>query len=121
MIGQGRLVGAPLTKMWRDSNVDVTIFTEENAAELSGKLPEYDVIVSATGSPGLITNDMIRPQAVVVDAGTASEGGVIMGDVAPEVYQRADITITPVKGGVGPLTVAALFDNVLRSARQTVG
>lgn len=118
IVGQGRLVGAPLARMWLDSQVDVTVFTEENSQQLQTELPKHDIIVAATGSPGVITNDMIRPQAIVVDAGTASEDGVIKGDVASEVHERADISITPTKGGVGPLTVAALFDNVIRSARR---
>jgi len=54
---------------------------------------------------------------VVVDAGVASEEGKTVGDLAPEVYERADLTITPKKGGVGPLTVCALFENVIRAAQ----
>jgi methylenetetrahydrofolate dehydrogenase (NADP+)/methenyltetrahydrofolate cyclohydrolase len=60
---------------------------------------------------------MVQPGAVVVDAGTASEHGKIVGDVAADVRELDDITITPIKGGVGPLTVAALFDNVISAAR----
>jgi methylenetetrahydrofolate dehydrogenase (NADP+)/methenyltetrahydrofolate cyclohydrolase len=60
---------------------------------------------------------MVKPGAVVVDAGTAAEHGKIVGDLAPDVRELDDITITPVKGGVGPLTVAALFDNVIQAAR----
>jgi methylenetetrahydrofolate dehydrogenase (NADP+)/methenyltetrahydrofolate cyclohydrolase len=60
---------------------------------------------------------MLQPGAVVVDAGTASEHGKIVGDIADDVRERDDLTITPRIGGVGPLTVAALFDNVIRAAR----
>ena len=56
----------------------------------------------------------------MVDAGTASENGVIVGDVAPAVRERQDLTITPVIGGVGPLTITSLFDNVITAARKTV-
>ena len=59
---------------------------------------------------------MVKQGAVVVDAGVASEGGKTVGDLAPEMYDREDLTLTPHKGGVGPLTVCALFDNVIRSA-----
>jgi methylenetetrahydrofolate dehydrogenase (NADP+)/methenyltetrahydrofolate cyclohydrolase len=62
---------------------------------------------------------MVKPGAVVVDAGTASEGGKVVGDVAPELYERDDLTITPQKGGVGPLTICALFDNLIRAARAS--
>jgi methylenetetrahydrofolate dehydrogenase (NADP+)/methenyltetrahydrofolate cyclohydrolase len=63
---------------------------------------------------------MIKQGAVVVDAGVAGEEGKTVGDLAEDVYQRDDLTLTPVKGGVGPLTVCALFENVLRAARLTV-
>lgn len=110
IVGRGRLVGAPLEKMWLKSGVDVTVF--EKGDDLS-QLINYDIIVSATGVPGLITGQMIKPKAVVVDAGTASENGKIVGDVSEDVRLRGDVIITPKKGGVGPLTVSALFDNVI--------
>ena len=110
IVGRGRLVGAPLEKMWLKSDVDVTVF--EKGDDLS-QLINYDIIVSATGVPGLIKSQMIKPKAVVIDAGTASENGKIVGDVSEEVRQRNDVIITPKKGGVGPLTVSALFDNVI--------
>lgn len=110
IVGRGRLVGAPLEKMWLKSGVDVTVF--EKGDDLS-QLINYDIIVSATGVPGLVKSQMIKTKAVVVDAGTASENGKIVGDVSEEVRQRNDVIITPKKGGVGPLTVSALFDNVI--------
>ena len=110
IVGRGRLVGEPLEKMWLKSGVDVAVF--EKGDDLS-QLTNYDIIVSATGVPGLIKSQMIKTKAVVVDAGTASENGKIVGDVSEEVRQRNDIIITPKKGGVGPLTVSALFDNVI--------
>ena len=110
IVGRGRLVGAPLEKMWLKSGVDVTVF--EKGDDLS-QLINYDIIVSATGVPGLIKSQMIKTKTVVVDAGTASEHGKIVGDVSEEVRQRNDVIITPKKGGVGPLTVSALFDNVI--------
>ena len=110
IVGRGRLVGAPLEKTWLKSDVDVTVF--EKSDDLS-QLINYDIIVSATGVPGLIKSQMIKTKTVVVDAGTASENGKIVGDVSEEVRQRNDVTITPKKGGVGPLTVSALFDNVI--------
>ena len=110
IVGRGRLVGAPLEKMCLKSDVDVTVF--EKGDNLS-QLINYDIIVSATGVPGLIKSQMIKAKAVVVDAGTASENGKIVGDVSEEARQRNDVIITPKKGGVGPLTVSALFDNVI--------
>ena len=110
IVGRGRLVGEPLEKMWLKSGVDVAVF--EKGDDLS-QLTNYDIIVSATGVPGLIKSQMIKTKAVVVDAGTASENGKIVGDVSEDVRQHTDVIITPKKGGVGPLTVSALFDNVI--------
>lgn len=119
IVGNGRLVGAPLAKLWRTAGHAVSVY-DDSEKNLSSQLREADIIVTATGVPGLITSDMIAPGRAVVDAGTASEGGVIVGDVAADVRERTDLAITPIKGGVGPLTVAALFDNVIAAARSTV-
>lgn len=117
IVGQGRLVGAPLTQMWRESGYDITIF-DKDTGDLA-TLPEYDVIVTATGAPGLINSNHVKDGAVVIDAGTAAEHGKIVGDITDDVRERDDLTITPKKGGVGPLTVTALFDNVIRAAEAT--
>lgn len=117
IVGNGRLVGAPLAKLWRGAGYDVMV-CDSKTSELRDKLYEADVIVSATGVAGLITTDMVKKSAVVVDAGTSSEGGKVVGDVANDVRARDDVIITPEKGGVGPLTVAALFDNVILAVRK---
>lgn len=116
IVGQGRLVGAPLTRLWQGAGLQVTAY-DDTTQDLQTELRRADIIVTATGVPGLITSTMISPGKVVVDAGTASENGMIVGDVAAEIRERQDLTITPEKGGVGPLTVAALFDNVITAAR----
>jgi methylenetetrahydrofolate dehydrogenase (NADP+)/methenyltetrahydrofolate cyclohydrolase len=117
LIGRGKLVGAPLEKMLLESGVDVRV-ADKDTKDVKAESIEADVIISATGHPGVLTSDMIKHGATVVDAGVASEGGKTVGDVAPEVYDREDLTITPQKGGVGPLTVCALFENVIRSAQR---
>lgn len=115
LVGRGKLVGAPLYKMFQASNYHVDLF--HRGSDLS-KLNEYDTIITATGVPGLITNDHVKPGATLVDAGTASEKGILKGDVAEEVRARKDLTaITPVTGGVGPLTVTCLFDHVIQAAK----
>lgn len=118
IVGNGRLVGKPLARLWQNAGYDVTVY-DSKIQDLSAALIESDVIVTATGVPGLIKTEMIKPKAVLVDAGTAAEHGKIVGDVSPEVRERGDLTITPPKGGVGPLTVCALFDNVILAARRT--
>ena len=115
IVGRGRLVGAPLQKMWQNSGLDVRMFGRD--ADLAKELKNADIIVSATGVPELIKSKMVPIGATVVDAGTASENGEIIGDVAKEVRERSDITITPSIGGVGPLTISALMDNVIRASR----
>ncbi|MGH7157074.1 MAG: tetrahydrofolate dehydrogenase/cyclohydrolase catalytic domain-containing protein [Candidatus Saccharimonadales bacterium] len=117
LIGRGKLVGAPLEKMLRDSGHDVVVIDRE-IPDLANHTKEADVIITATGSPAILYPDMIKQGAVVVDAGVASEEGKTVGDLASEVYQRDDLTITPEKGGVGPLTVSALFENVIRAAQH---
>ena len=113
IIGRGKLVGAPLLKILKKANYNTNLF--HRGSDLT-KLNQYDIIITATGQPGLITNSMVKSNAIIVDAGTASENGVLKGDVAEEVRNRKDISaITPKIGGVGPLTVACLFDHVINS------
>lgn len=114
IIGYGKLVGAPLAQMWRNSRLDATVF--DKGDDLS-RLAEYDVVVSATGVPHLVKSEMIKQGAVIVDAGTASEDGILVGDVDDAVRERSDlVAITPKIGGVGPMTVAMLFEHVLAAA-----
>lgn len=120
IVGNGRLVGAPLARTWQRSGYNVAVL-DSSETDLSGRLKAADVIVTATGVPGLIKSRDLKIGAVVVDAGTAAEHGKIVGDVDEDAREnRDDLTITPIKGGVGPLTVVALFDNVIRAAQMTV-
>lgn len=121
LVGHGKLVGQPLEKMMLASGITPAV-ADKRTTDLKAETLKADVVISATGVAGLIKPDMLKPDAVVVDAGVASEGGKTVGDVAPEVYEtRDDLTITPTKGGVGPLTVCALFDNVIRAAQRVAG
>jgi methylenetetrahydrofolate dehydrogenase (NADP+)/methenyltetrahydrofolate cyclohydrolase len=115
IVGSGRLVGQPLYQLWQQAGYTVTVL-DSQTEDLANELKFAEIIVTATGVPGLLKSDMIPIGAVVVDAGVASESGKTVGDVAPDVYERHDLTMTPKIGGVGPLTVAALFDNVIRAA-----
>lgn len=118
LLGKGRLVGEPLEKMLNSGDIYPTIIDEftKNPEDI---LPHANVIISAVGKPGLLHSEIVPNGAIVIDAGVASEDGVLKGDVADDVYERDDITITPKIGGVGPLTIAALFDNVIRSAYKS--
>lgn len=117
IIGEGRLVGGPLAKLWKNAGLNVAVY-DDQTLNLAESVRTADIIVTATGVPGLLTSDMVGLNTVVVDAGTASENGKVVGDVSDEVRTREDITITPARGGVGPLTVAALFENVITAARK---
>jgi methylenetetrahydrofolate dehydrogenase (NADP+)/methenyltetrahydrofolate cyclohydrolase len=118
LIGRGRLVGAPLEKTLQSSGYNVEV-VDRGVRDLSKHSLQADIIVTATGSPAILNSKNIKQVAVVVDAGVASESGKKVGDLADDVYERDDLTITPKKGGVGPLTVCALFENVIRSAAKT--
>lgn len=112
VVGQGRLVGKPLADMWEASGLMVErldLDTPDNASRIA----KADIVVTAAGVPGLIRSEMLKEGAVVVDAGVATDAGRLVGDVAEDVRERSDVTMTPVRGGVGPLTVCALFENLL--------
>lgn len=119
LVGRGKLVGGPLEKILKNSEVDVSV-AERGTQDLSELTKAADIIITATGRPAILYPDMIKHGAVVVDAGVASEDGKTVGDLDPSVYERDDLTITPEKGGVGPLTVCALFENVIRAAQKRV-
>lgn len=116
LVGRGRLVGAPLYKILTNSGHQVELFHRgSNLADLKN----FDIIITATGVPHLIKSDYVKNGAVIVDAGTASEKGVLMGDVDETVRARDDLlAITPKLGGVGPLTVSVLFENVIFAAQH---
>ncbi|MBC7764358.1 bifunctional 5,10-methylenetetrahydrofolate dehydrogenase/5,10-methenyltetrahydrofolate cyclohydrolase [Microbacteriaceae bacterium] len=121
IVGHGKLVGQPLARMWSTRGLDVTI-VDENSENVSQTLLACDVIVTATGVPRLLTSDMLKQKAVIVDAGTASENGTIVGDVDVSTREsRTDLTITPIKGGVGPLTIAVLFDHIIQACLKRAG
>lgn len=117
VVGQGRLVGKPLAEMLENSGVHV-IRCDRTTADLKAETLKADVIITATGQPNLITRDLVPDGAVVVDAGTAEIDGSLVGDVDHALYADPLLKVTPNPGGVGPLTVAALFDNVLLAARR---
>lgn len=117
IVGSGRLVGKPLAQLWQSQRLDVVVANRQTK-DLAEVTKAADVIVMATGQPGLLKKAMIKPKAIVVDAGVATDANGLVGDVAPEIREMPEVVITPEKGGVGPLTVCALFENVIRSASR---
>ena len=120
LLGHGKLVGAPLAKLWKSRGLSVTVL-DKQSDRIAETLQQSDVIVTATGVPRILKSEWVVPGAVVVDAGTASEGGAVVGDVDESLRERTDIIMTPAKGGVGPLTYTLLFDHVIQSALKTAG
>lgn len=119
ILGRGKLVGEPLEEMLKNSGLDVQTF--DSSDDITKATEQADIIVTATGQPGVLTSELIPQNCVVVDAGVAMEAGQPVGDLAPDVYERTDLKITPRKGGVGPLTVCALFENVIKAAKLAAG
>ena len=112
LVGRGKLVGAPLERMLRAAGHTVTV-ADGTTRDLPAVVSRGDIVITATGVPGLIKSNMLKQGAAVVDAGVASEHDKIVGDLEPAVYDRNDLTLTPTKGGVGPLTICALFENLI--------
>ncbi len=116
VIGQGELVGRPTTYFLKKQGYNVSVADSETP-DISILTKEADVIISATGHANLITKDIVRVGTVVIDAGTSESSGAIVGDVSVEVGQVAGF-MTPVPGGVGPVTVAMLYNNVAQVAQK---
>lgn len=117
LVGHGRLVGAPLKRMLINCNLNPQII------DIDTKNPQAimqlaDILITAVGRPNFITSTMIPLNCVVIDAATTTDDSQIKGDLADDVYDREDLILTPKKGGVGPLTVCALFDNLIRACQD---
>lgn len=110
VVGQGKLVGKPTLILLRRLGAD-TITILRSTPNPEAILREADIIVSGAGQPHFITKEMIKPGAVLIDAGTSESNGVIAGDMDPSCAEVASVS-TPVPGGVGPIAVALLFKNV---------
>lgn len=110
IIGRSQLVGKPLVSLLLNNNATVTI-CHSKTVNLKKYTKNADIIISATGKKHLITKDMVRENATVIDVGITRENSKLYGDVSPEVQELANVT--PVPGGVGQLTVASLAKNIL--------
>lgn len=116
VIGQGRLVGAPVSDMLEGSGAIVTR-CDNTTTDLKSITLQSDIIISATGQAGLLTPNMVKPETVIIGAGTSDIGGSTKGDLDKDLYLDDSLKIARNTGGVGPVTVAALFDNLLIAAR----
>jgi methylenetetrahydrofolate dehydrogenase (NADP+)/methenyltetrahydrofolate cyclohydrolase len=110
VLGEGVLVGRPTAAYARERGARVTVLTKETYDSI--KLQQADIIVSGIGQPHFIKPEMVREGVVIFDAGTSEDGGVLAGDVDPEVGSKASL-LTPVPGGIGPITIAYLLRNLV--------
>ncbi|MFH1178438.1 MAG: bifunctional 5,10-methylenetetrahydrofolate dehydrogenase/5,10-methenyltetrahydrofolate cyclohydrolase [bacterium] len=117
VIGRGFLVGAPVATWLKQQGAEVTIINRSSSAVARATLATADIIVSGAGSPHLIKPDMLKERVVLIDAGTSESNGELVGDADPACAEICSI-FTPVPGGIGPLAVACLFENVVTLAEQ---
>jgi len=115
IVGRSILVGRPLASLLVNANATVTV-CHSRTRNLAGICQRGDVLVAAVGSPRLIGADMVKPGAVVIDVGTNRTEEGLVGDVDFETVREVAGAITPVPGGVGPMTIAMLLANTLRAA-----
>ena len=118
ILGRSNIVGKPLTQCCLNKNATITVCHSktQNTKKLT---KEADIVISAIGKPKFITEDMIKEGAIVIDVGiNRDENGKIVGDVDFENVKQKASYITPVPGGVGPMTVAMLINNVIKAAKN---
>jgi len=116
VLGRSALVGRPLAALLLAADATVTQ-CHSRTRDLGDVCREADVVVSAVGRPGTVTAEMVRPGAVVIDVGTNRGENGLVGDVEFEPVAEVAGAITPVPGGVGPMTIAMLLSNTVRAAR----
>lgn len=118
VVGRSNIVGKPLSMLLLRENGTVTV-CHSKTADLAEVCRRADILVAAVGRAGLITGDMIKPGAVVIDVGiNRTADGKLTGDVAFEEAEKVASYITPVPGGVGPMTIAMLMQNTLIAAQE---
>ncbi|MDT8304464.1 MAG: bifunctional methylenetetrahydrofolate dehydrogenase/methenyltetrahydrofolate cyclohydrolase FolD [Anaerolineae bacterium] len=122
VVGRSNIVGLPVAMLLQKANATVTI-CHSRTKDLAGKIREGDIVVAAIGRPEMIQGDWIKPGATVIDVGVnrvddpeAKRGYRLVGDVAYDEAAEVAGAITPVPGGVGPMTIAMLMKNTLRAA-----
>jgi methylenetetrahydrofolate dehydrogenase (NADP+)/methenyltetrahydrofolate cyclohydrolase len=117
VLGRSTVVGKPVAHLLLDRDATVTV-CHSRTRNLAEHGRRADVLVAAVGRPGLVTGEYVTPASVVIDVGTnPTDDGSLVGDVAPEVEGLVD-GLTPVPGGVGPVTTALLLDHTVRAAEE---
>ena len=118
IVGRSNIVGKPLALMLLNRDATVTV-CHSRTKDLASVVREADIVVAAVGSPKLVTADMVKPDAVVIDVGVNRlSDGKLCGDVDFDSVKDKVYAITPVPGGVGPMTIAVLLKNTLSMAKR---
>ncbi len=117
VVGAGDLVGKPVTFLLMQAGATVTV-ANQSTQDLASLCLSADIIISGTGVPGLINSSMVRAESIVIDAGTAESNSGISGDIDFAGVKEKVFALSPVPGGVGPVTVAMLLSNVLAIAKK---
>ena len=121
VVGRGLTVGRPLGLLLtrRSENSTVTL-CHTGTRDLAAHVRQADIVVAAAGVPGIITADMVKPGAALLDVGVSRVDGKIAGDLADDVWETAG-WVSPNPGGVGPMTRAMLLSNIVTSAERALG
>ena len=117
IVGRSNLVGKPLLGLMLNKNATVTI-CHSKTENLKKHTKNADILIVAVGKPGFITEDMVKDGAVVIDVGISRVDSHVLGDVDFENVSHKCSYITPVPGGVGPMTIAMVIDNLLDTVRE---
>jgi methylenetetrahydrofolate dehydrogenase (NADP+) / methenyltetrahydrofolate cyclohydrolase len=118
MIGRSNLNGKPMAQLLLKENCTVTI-THSKTKDLKAECLEADIIVAAVGIPELVKADWVKKDAIVIDVGINKTDNGIVGDVAFEEVSKVARALTPVPGGVGPMTIACLLKNTIECFKRS--
>ena len=122
VIGRSDIVGKPMGALLIQRGADATVTTcHSRTTDIGAITSQADILIAAVGIPEFVTGDMIKPGAVVIDVGINRVDGRLVGDVHFESARKKASAITPVPGGVGPMTIAMLLRNTLIAAEQQAG
>jgi methylenetetrahydrofolate dehydrogenase (NADP+)/methenyltetrahydrofolate cyclohydrolase len=118
LVGNGSLVGYPMSLWLQKHNYHYNLIVKDtDEAKKKELLSQADIIISGAGVPSLVTRDLIKEGVVLIDAGTSESGKKVIGDIDPLCSDKASL-YTPVPGGIGPITIAILYRNIIKAHQQ---